>query len=76
MPPPTIRNRLRTEKTRQVFLTSGMNTEFIGAKGELALAQMWTMLHYGDYLAYYLALAYGIDPTPVQALVELKATLK
>jgi len=29
----------------------------------------------GDYLAYYLAMAYGVDPTPVMAIEDLKARL-
>jgi hypothetical protein len=27
-------------------------------------------------MVYYLAMAYGMDPTPVEALQNLKATLK
>jgi glucose/mannose-6-phosphate isomerase len=37
---------------------------------------MWTSLHFGDHLAYYLAMAYGMDPTPVEALQTFKAALK
>ena len=29
-----------------------------------AIAHIWTALHFGDYMAYYLAMAYGVDPTP------------
>jgi len=46
------------------------------AKGNTPLAHIWTALHFGDYMAYYLAIAYGVDPTPVTALVNLKAALK
>jgi glucose/mannose-6-phosphate isomerase len=37
---------------------------------------MWTALQYGDYASYYLALAYGLDPTPVPMLAELKEKMK
>jgi glucose/mannose-6-phosphate isomerase len=37
---------------------------------------MWNALLFGDYVAYYLAMAYGVDPTPVPKLVELKEQLK
>jgi glucose/mannose-6-phosphate isomerase len=37
---------------------------------------MWTALHFGDYLAYYLAMAYSVDPTPVEALEKFKADMK
>lgn len=69
------RNRLRLELTRQAFLLEGVNTDFVDAQGQAPLEQLWTLLHFGDYLAYYLALGYGIDPTPIPALVNLKAAM-
>jgi glucose/mannose-6-phosphate isomerase len=36
---------------------------------------MWTALHMGDYVAYYLAMLYDIDPTPIEALVGFKKQL-
>jgi len=70
------RNRLRLDLTRQGFMMEGMNTDFYNARGNSPLAHICTALHFGDYNAYYLALAYGIDPTPVFELENLKATLK
>ena len=70
------RNHLRTEITRQGFMLEGLNTDGYEAKGESPLAQMWTAIHFGDYLAFYLAIAYQVDPTPVDALQGLKAALK
>jgi glucose/mannose-6-phosphate isomerase len=70
------RNRLRSDITKQGFMLEGLNTDVYDAKGETPLAQMWTALHFGDYLAFYLAIAYNIDPTPVDALQGLKAALK
>jgi len=70
------RNRLRTEFTRQGFMHEGLNTDMYEAKGDNPLAQIWTTIHFGDYLAFYLALAYQVDPTPVDALQNLKAALK
>jgi glucose/mannose-6-phosphate isomerase len=54
----------------------GLNTDVYHAKGESPLAHVWTALHFGDYLAYYLAMSYGMDPTPVEALQDLKAVMK
>ena len=45
-------------------------------RGDSPLAHMWTLIHFGDYMAYYLAMAYGVDPTPIQALVDFKAAMK
>jgi glucose/mannose-6-phosphate isomerase len=70
------RNRLRTDITRQGFMLEGLNTDGYDAKGDNPLAQMWTAIHFGDYLAFYLAIAYQVDPTPVDALQGLKAALK
>jgi len=39
------------------------------------LAQMFSLLQFGDYVSYYLALAYGEDPTPIEILNELKRLL-
>jgi len=70
------RNRLRTDLTRQEYMVEGLNTEIYEAQGETALAHIWTTLHFGDYMAYYLAMAYGADPTPVEALENFKATMR
>ena len=70
------RNRLRLDMTRQVYMLEGLNTDRYTAKGDTPLAHIWTALHFGDYVAYYLAMAYGVDPTPVDALQNLKAALK
>jgi glucose/mannose-6-phosphate isomerase len=70
------RNQLRTDFTRQGFMIAGLNTDVYNANGESRLAHLWTALHFGDYMAYYLAMAYGMDPTPVEALQNLKASLK
>jgi len=66
------RHRLRLDLTRKALMLEGINTDFIDAQGEHPLANQWTMLHFGDYTAYYLAMAYGVDPTPVDALQAFK----
>jgi glucose/mannose-6-phosphate isomerase len=69
-------NQLRSDLTRQTFMLAGLGTDYFEAKGETRLAQMWTTLHFGDYASYYLAMAYGIDPTPVPAIESLKLAMK
>ncbi len=69
-------NCLRADLTRQGFMVAGLNTDVYHANGESRLAHLWTALHFGDYMAYYLAMSYGMDPTPVEALQNLKASLK
>ncbi len=70
------RNLARAEATRHLLMVEGLNTDEIDAEGDTRLAQQWTCLHYGDYVAYYLAMAYGVDPTPVPVMEGLKQTLK
>ncbi|MBM3152849.1 MAG: bifunctional phosphoglucose/phosphomannose isomerase [Chloroflexi bacterium] len=70
------RNRLRLDLTRQALMLEGLNTDLYDAPGTSPLAQMWTAIHFGDYVAFYLAMAYGVDPTPVTALEEFKLGMK
>ncbi len=70
------RNRLRIDLTKQAFMLEGLNTDVLDARGNSPLANMWTSILLGDYMAYYLAMAYGVDPTPIPALVNFKASLK
>jgi len=70
------RNRLRADLTRQGFMVEGLTTDVYDAQGESPLVHIWTTLHFGDYTAYFLAMAYGADPTPVNALVNFKAAMQ
>jgi glucose/mannose-6-phosphate isomerase len=69
------RNHLRMELTRKAFMVEGLNTDVIEARGHTPLAHMWTTILFGDYMAYYLAMAYGEDPTPIKALVDFKQAM-
>lgn len=69
------RNQIRLDYTMSRFLEAGMAVDAIRAKGESRMAQMWSLLQFGDYVAYYLALNYGVDPTPIDALNALKRKL-
>jgi glucose/mannose-6-phosphate isomerase len=70
------RHRLRIDLTKEAFMREGLNTDFMDGRGDSALANMWTLILFGDYMAYYLAMAYGMDPTPVEALEGFKEALK
>lgn len=70
------RNLARAEATRHLLMVEGFNTDEIDAEGDTRLAQQWTCLHYGDFVAYYLAMAYGVDPTPIPVMEGLKQMLK
>ncbi len=69
------RNALRLDATQAAFLQAGCGIDAVRAQPGSRLAQMWSLLQFGDYAAYYLALFYQVDPTPVAALTALKNKL-
>lgn len=69
------RNRLRSDLTRKAFMLEGMNTDHVDARGNTPLSHIWTLILFGDYIAYYLAMGYGVDPTPIKALVDFKEAM-
>jgi len=69
------RNRLRSDLTRQAFMLEGMNTDHVDARGNTPLAHMWTLILFGDYMAYYLAMGYGVDPTLSPTLADFKESM-
>lgn len=70
------RNHLRLELTRHGFTIEGLTTDIYEAMGDSRLAHIWTALHFGDYASFYLAMAYGSDPTPVEVLEKFKASMR
>jgi glucose/mannose-6-phosphate isomerase len=58
-----------------MLMLDGLGTDFIDAQGATPLENLWTALHLGDYTAYYLAMLYEVDPTPIAALQNLKQEL-
>lgn len=69
------RNKLRQEITRQTYMLEGLSTDLYVGRGKSSLAQMWTAILFGDMVSFYLAIAYGADPTAIETLVNLKQTL-
>ncbi|MBC7876284.1 MAG: bifunctional phosphoglucose/phosphomannose isomerase [Anaerolineales bacterium] len=69
------RNRLRSDLMRQAFMLEALNTDVIDARGTSVIAHLWTLIIFGDYMAYYLAMAYGADPSEENAFVNFKKML-
>ena len=69
------RNLLRSDLTRRAFMLEGIATDFVNGTGDTPMAHMWTCLHFGDYVSYYLAMAYEVDPTPIPAIEYFKAEM-
>ncbi len=70
------RNQLRTRLTCQLMKEKKLDVEIFEADGSDRLSQMWTALHFGDYLAYYMAIAKNTDPTPIDVMIGLKKSLQ
>ena len=47
----------------------------IKTRGNSWLAKLYSLIYTGDYASFYLALEYGINPTPVKVIDYLKAEL-
>lgn len=71
-----VRNQKRMELTYSEFMVSGLCTDKVKLKADLKLSETWKMLLLGDYVSYYLAMGYEIDPTPIEALLNFKESMK
>jgi glucose/mannose-6-phosphate isomerase len=54
---------------------AGAESEEVWARGSSALARLMTLIAVGDVTSVYLAIARGVDPTPVPVIDRLKAAL-
>jgi glucose/mannose-6-phosphate isomerase len=72
VPSDTSRNQTRINLTKKAFMLQGLGTDFIDAPGNNPLAHLWCCLNFGDYVAYYLAMSYEVDPTPVNTIEDFK----
>jgi glucose/mannose-6-phosphate isomerase len=69
------RNQERVDLTFTELMVAGIGTDKIGLRGESRFTDQWLHVLFGDLAAYYLALLYDVDPTPVEAIDSLKARL-
>jgi glucose/mannose-6-phosphate isomerase len=66
---------LRYDFTERLLSDAGVESLTVSARGKSALAQMMSLVLFGDYVSGYLALLYEVDPTPTTVIDELKAWL-
>jgi glucose/mannose-6-phosphate isomerase len=66
---------LRYQITREILEREGVAHQELQGEGEGPLAHMASLIVWGDYVSYYLALLYGVDPTPVETINYLKDRL-
>ncbi len=66
---------LRFDITRQLLERNGYAHDTVEARGESVLAQMLSLLHFGDYVSYYLAMLNEVDPWAIGNIEFVKDRL-
>jgi glucose/mannose-6-phosphate isomerase len=69
------RVQTRWEVTEELFERNDIPVYALDGRGDSALAQMFSLIHLGDYVSYYTAALNGEDPTPVSNIAYLKQRL-
>jgi glucose/mannose-6-phosphate isomerase len=70
------RNSLRLSLSTELLAAVGIAYQVVPLGGDSRLEQMCWGVTLGDYVSAYLALLYGVDPTPVEAITHIKAGMK
>ncbi|MCA2225569.1 SIS domain-containing protein [Nonomuraea aurantiaca] len=65
----------RREATVRLANARDVPVTELSAEGTHPLERIASLIGLGDYATTYLALGYGVDPTPVSAITELKARI-
>ncbi len=66
---------VRHKASYKLLLQAGIMADKVSEKGESRLAQQMSMIQFGDYMSYYVAMANRVDPTPVDNIRQLKEQL-
>jgi len=69
------RTQIRIRITGELLNKAGVPHHIVEGRGKSALSQMMSLVLFGDYVSVYLAMLYGIDPTPVTVISYLKEQL-
>jgi len=65
----------RMEISKDILKQEGVAVIEIWSSGEELLSRIFSLIYIGDFISYYLAILYGIDPTPVERVTYLKNKL-
>ncbi len=67
--------QLRYQVTCQLLEQAKVDYQFVDGDGTSQLSQVMSLVLFGDYVSYYLAILNKIDPSPVKAIDYLKEHL-
>lgn len=70
------RNLKRMNLTFTEFMVAGLCTDKIDFSAPDKMTEIWNAILFGDYVSYYLAMMYEIDPTPVDVVESLKEQME
>jgi glucose/mannose-6-phosphate isomerase len=65
----------RMDVTRQLLDGEGTEVHVVWSSGVSPLARLLSLVHFGDWLSFYLAVLAGVDPTPITKIDRLKSAL-
>lgn len=65
----------RYQVTCQLLQRAKVDYQIVDGEGSSPLSQIMSLVLFGDYVSYYLAILYRIDPSPVKAIDYLKKQL-
>ncbi len=65
----------RMDITKEILKKEGINILEIWSRGEDLFSRILSLIYIGDFISFYLAILYGIDPTPVDRVTYLKKEL-
>lgn len=71
---PRIKKRM--DLTSEILKAKGLEGEILEIKGENFFEKIFSNLILADWVSYYLAIHYGIDPTPVKIVEEFKKKME
>ncbi len=69
------RVRLRYAITKKLLENAGIQYQVLKGEGKSALSQMMSLVLFGDYVSYYLAMLNQTNPTEIKAIDFLKNSL-
>jgi len=69
------RLKLRYKVTCELLKRAGVRYEYVDSEGKSPLCQMMSLVLFGDFVSYYLAILYRVDPSPVKVIDFLKSRL-
>ena len=70
------RVKYRQSISQSILNDLSIHQETIECKGENRIERFLHMIHYGDWLSYWCAIAHGVDPSPVVKISKLKDELE